>query len=75
MYLEQTLQAAHRAHDLEPEADYIMDTLAEAYYASGNYEQAIFWEKEALKREPDNKFYHAQLKKFEDALGDLKTGQ
>lgn len=72
MYPEQTLQAAHKAHDLDPEAHYIMDTLAEAYYAAGDYEQAIFWEKEALKKEPENKFYHAQLKKFEDALSDLK---
>jgi len=72
-YPEQTLQAAHKAHALDPEAHYIMDTLAEAYYAVGDYEQAIFWEKEALKKEPENKFYHAQLKKFEDALQDLKT--
>ncbi len=68
MYPALTLQAAQKAHELDPEAHYIMDTLAEAYYAAGQYGKAVSWEKEALKKEPENKFYKAQLKKFEEAL-------
>jgi uncharacterized Ntn-hydrolase superfamily protein len=68
VYPEQTLGAARRAHELDPEADYIMDTLAEAYFAMGNYEAAIYWEKEALKKSPDDKFFQDQLKKYEEAL-------
>jgi len=67
MYPEETLKAALRAHELAPEEAHIMDTVAEAYYVMGDYEKAIHWEKEALKRSPDEPFYKKQLKKFEGA--------
>jgi tetratricopeptide (TPR) repeat protein len=67
MYPEQTLEAAKRAHELAPDEPHIMDTLAEAYYITGDYDKAIYWEKEALKRTPDEEFYKKQLKKFEEA--------
>jgi uncharacterized Ntn-hydrolase superfamily protein len=68
MYPEETLKAAKKAHALAPEDANIMDTLAEAYYAIGLYERAVFYEEEALKREPDNEFFIEQLKKFQKAL-------
>ncbi len=68
MYPEETLEAAQKALTLEPDQHHIMDTLAEAYYVMGDYEKAIHWENEALKREPDNIFYKNQLKKFREAL-------
>lgn len=68
MYPEETLEAAKKAHALAPEESHIMDTLAEAYYVVGNYEKAIYYEKEALKRSPEEEFYKKQLKKFERAL-------
>jgi uncharacterized Ntn-hydrolase superfamily protein len=67
MYPEQTLEAAKRAHELAPDEPHIMDTLAEAYYIIGDYDKAVYWEKEALKRTPDEEFYKKQLKKFEEA--------
>ena len=68
MFPEQTLEAAKRAHELAPEEPHIMDTFAEAYYVVGDYDKAVYWEKEALKRAPDEEFYKKQLKKFEEAL-------
>ncbi len=68
MYPEETLEAAKRAHELDPEDPNIMDTLAEAYYAKGDYKKAVYWEKKALEKEPNNEFFKKQLKKFQEAL-------
>ena len=67
-YPKETIRAAKRAHELAPDDTNIMDTLAEAYYAAGDYKNAIFWEKKALEINSDNEFYKKQLKKFEKAL-------
>jgi uncharacterized Ntn-hydrolase superfamily protein len=68
VFVKETLEAARRAHLLAPEDPNIMDTYAEAHYAAGNYEEAVRWEKEALKKEPGNEFFKKQLEKFERAL-------
>jgi uncharacterized Ntn-hydrolase superfamily protein len=68
MYPQETLEAAHKAHTLAPDDQNIMDTVAEAYYATGDFENAILWERKALKIDPENGFYKKQLKKFEEAL-------
>lgn len=58
---------AKQAAALNPEA-HILDTLAESYYVSGLYGQAIVAIKQALAMGPkDRKYYEGQLKKFEDA--------
>lgn len=66
-YPDETLRAAKRAHKLDPDNANIMDTLAEAYYAAGNYKKAIYWEEKALELEKDNDFFQKQLKKFKEA--------
>ena len=71
-YPEKTLEAALKAHKLDPEDANIMDTVAEAYFALGDYEKAIQYEKEALKREPHNQFFANQLEKFQKALKNEK---
>ncbi len=63
-YPKETLEAALMAHDLAPDDPNIMDTVAEAYYAAGKYQKAIYWETEALKRAPNNEFFKKQLAKF-----------
>ena len=67
-YPEETLRAAKKAHTLAPEDANIMDTVAEAYYAAGNYEEAVKWETNALKIEPENTFFLGQLEKYRAAL-------
>lgn len=64
------LDYARRAAEIEP-APHILDTLAESYYATGDIDQAIETEQEALRLLPDNRaYYEKQLEKFRDALGD-----
>ncbi len=67
-YPKETLEAAKKAHALAPEDANIMDTVAEAFYAAGNYEEAVRWETDALKVEPENAFFQRQLTKFREAL-------
>jgi uncharacterized Ntn-hydrolase superfamily protein len=71
-YPEETLEAAKKAHALAPEDANIMDTLAEAYYAAGDYDAAVRWENRALEIDPENDFFQGQLKKFEAARGQEK---
>jgi len=71
-YPEETLEAAKKAHELAPKDANIMDTLAEAHYAAGNYEQAVYWETKALEIEPGNEFFKKQLNKFKKALRNIK---
>ncbi len=66
-YPKETIEAAQKALELEPKDANIMDTLAEAYYAAGDYDNAIYWEKQALKIEPGNEFFKKQLEKFKKA--------
>jgi uncharacterized Ntn-hydrolase superfamily protein len=61
------VELALRAHELAPDDVNVWDTVAEAYYAAGDYEQALAWEKKALAQDPDNEFFRKQLKKFEEA--------
>ncbi len=68
VYPLETIEAALRAHELDPEDANIMDTVAEAYYAKGDFKHAIHYEEEALKREPENQFFKQQLEKFKKAL-------
>ncbi|MGQ9706644.1 MAG: DUF1028 domain-containing protein [bacterium] len=68
LYPERALEIALKAHELAPDDPNIMDTLAESYYANGEYKKAIKWEKKALKIEPNNEFFKKQLEKFKIAL-------
>ncbi len=71
-YPEETLEAARRAHLLDPDDPNIMDTYAEALYAAGRYEEAVEMEQRALERDPDNAFFRKQLEKFRRALRTMR---
>jgi uncharacterized Ntn-hydrolase superfamily protein len=68
MYPKKTIEIALTAAELAPDEPNIMDTVAEAYYAAGEYEKAVEWEDKALAIEPNNAFFNEQLIKFERAL-------
>ncbi len=59
---------AMQAHMAEPDDANIMDTLAQALYSAGRYAEAVTWEEEALRREPESEFFTGQLAKFRNAL-------
>ena len=66
---EEAARHANIAVELEPHPWYI-DTLAEAYYAGGEYGLAIAIIKEAIAKEPeDPQYYQSQLEKFQKASG------
>lgn len=67
LYPARALELALMAYELTPDDANVMDTVAEAYYAAGEYGKAVEWEKKALEADAANKFFVDQLKKFEEA--------
>ncbi|MBI5116622.1 tetratricopeptide repeat protein [Candidatus Poribacteria bacterium] len=64
---EAAIKHANQAVELQPHPWYI-DTLAEAYYAHGDYDLAIAIIKEAIAKKPDDmQYYQGQLEKFRKA--------
>ncbi len=65
--LEEATDIAHKAVRLSDEDPGIMDTLAEVYFARGQYEEAVSWIKRAIAKEPDDQYFQDQLARFERA--------
>jgi tetratricopeptide (TPR) repeat protein len=63
--LDDALQHAEEAVRLKPDMMGYVDTLAEVHFRRGNREKAIELEKQAIEREPKNKNFQEQLKRFE----------
>jgi len=64
---ENALRLALQASGINPEA-HILDTLAEAYYVNGRFDEAVETIDKALEQEPENRDYFLQQKqKFEKA--------
>jgi uncharacterized Ntn-hydrolase superfamily protein len=64
VFLEQALEAAKRAVAMEPEAAYILDTLAEVYFRLGDKEEAIRTIERAIVIDPESAYYKEQLDRF-----------
>lgn len=65
VYLDQALQAAQRAVDLEPKNTGILDTLAEVHFRMGHADKAVEVESRALAMEPGNNYLTDQLRRFQ----------
>jgi Zn-dependent protease with chaperone function len=64
------LELAQRAAELE-ESAFILDTLAESHFVSGNFDQALEVGRRALAlARGDRSHYEAQLRRFMQALGE-----
>lgn len=70
LYPEKAVEIALMAVEMEPEDANIMDTVAESYYAMGDYRTAVEWETRALELDPENPFFVQQLEKFLQAEQD-----
>jgi len=69
---ERSLELARRAVKVS-DAAHVLDTLAEAHYANGEFEEALRVGREALARaEGDRSHYRAQLRKFRSAAGNRR---
>ena len=73
--LEGALEAAKRATALEPDNFEILDTLAEALFRSGRYDEAVDVAKKALTLSPDNDYLKAQVQRLQDRRTDLEPGE
>lgn len=71
--LDKALPAAQKAADLSGRDPGIVDTLAEVYYARGEYDNAIKAEEEALAKAPTDKYTKDQIAKFKKAKDDNKA--
>lgn len=65
--LDQALPAALKAVELSDRDAGVLDTLAEVYYARGEYDKAIKIGEEALAAEPDDTYFKDQVAKFKKA--------
>jgi uncharacterized Ntn-hydrolase superfamily protein len=66
MYLEESLQAAQRAAELEPDNSGTLDTLAEVLFRLGRKKDAIVAIDRALAIDPDDEYLQGQKKRFEE---------
>ena len=57
-------EAAERAVEIDPEAAYIIDTLAEVYFRLGQREDAIRTIKLAIEIDPESDYYKEQMERF-----------
>ena len=65
--LDKALPVAQKAADLSGRDPGILDTLAEVYFAQGDYDNAIKVEEEASAKNPDDKYMKDQIAKFKKA--------
>jgi uncharacterized Ntn-hydrolase superfamily protein len=65
MYLEESLEAARRAVELEPENSGILDTLAEVYFRLGRVDEALSTIDRALAIDPEDDYLKSQRERFE----------
>ena len=65
--LDQALPVALKAVELSERDPGILDTLAEVYFARGEFDNAIKIGEEALSAEPNDSYYQDQVKKFKKA--------
>ena len=72
---DQALPVALKAVELSDRDAGILDTLAELYYAMGDYENAIKIGKEALSKDPDDQYFKDQVNKYQEAAKESDEGE
>ncbi len=65
LYLDEALQAARRAIEIEPDSFEILDTLAEVHFRRGEVREAIDAGRRALELDPGSDYLREQLERFE----------
>ena len=71
--LDQALPVALKASELSNRDPGILDTLAEVYFAMGDFDNAIKIGKEALESDPEDQYFKDQVKKYEDAKSEADS--
>jgi len=68
--LDKALPAALKAAELSGRDAGVLDTLAEVYFAQGDYDNALKIGQEALAKEPDDQYFKDQVEKYRKAKAD-----
>lgn len=71
---DEALRASQESLKLKPGQWEYLDTLARCYYAAGEYSQAVRTQKQAVEGAPHMQQMQRQLKLFEEALTNQKSG-
>jgi tetratricopeptide (TPR) repeat protein len=64
----EALRASHRSLELRPETAGYLDTLGRCYYANGELENAVKYQRQAAKLDPHSRAITRQLEQFEREL-------
>ena len=72
--LDKALPVAQKAAELSGRDPGILDTLAEVYFAMGDFDNAIKVEQEASAKDPDDKYMKEQVEKFKKAKAAQNSG-
>jgi uncharacterized Ntn-hydrolase superfamily protein len=70
VYLDQSLEAAKRAAELEPKSFEILDTLAEVHFRRGEMAEAVSVAERALALDPKSAYLKEQLARFRATKSD-----
>lgn len=65
--LDTVLRHAEMAVQLQPQEDTYIDTLAEAHFVRGEFDEAIEAIQHSIALDPPRRYYRNQLKKYQDA--------
>jgi tetratricopeptide (TPR) repeat protein len=68
--LDKALPTAQKAAELSKRDPGILDTLAEVYFAMGDFDNAIKIGEEAATKAPGESYYHEQIEKYKKAKVD-----
>jgi tetratricopeptide (TPR) repeat protein len=72
-HLDEAIRTANQALALVPEDPECLDTLAEAYFRSGNVSKALEIETHAASLKPDDVYMQKQVRKYQAAVGNDST--
>lgn len=67
---EQAVKYSLRSLELSPDSPSYLDTLGRCYYAAGDLEKAVKFQREAVRRHPHLQVMRDQLQLFESALAE-----
>lgn len=67
------IRYSHRSLELSPDSPSYLDTLGRCYYAAGDLENAIKYQRQAVEKHPQVQVMRRQLAMFEDVLAGKNT--
>jgi len=71
--LDLALPVALKAVEVSDRDPGILDTLAEVYYAQGDYDNALLIGKEALESDPEDSYFQGQVEKYKKAKAEADS--